>query len=117
MGLLGAIRIWKVGALLAVGALAVITGFMLHGTPSHITYAYGVEADTSSMHPVDYAILGLRLVGGLVLILGVLAAIAYARGEMNLPDEAPPHSRVHDDRFQELGGGSDRQRDGYIPPF
>ncbi len=106
-----------VAVLLGVGLAAVIVGFRLHPTPEQVRYVHGIQVHTTPIHGVDYLILGLRLVGGFLLVVGVLAAIAYARGEMETPDEAVPHVRVHDDRFQELGGGSDRQRDGYIPPF
>jgi hypothetical protein len=111
-----AIRIWKVGLLLAIGSIALVVSFLLHGTPSHVTYAAGIKADTSPMHTVDWAILGLRLIGGLLFVLGALAAIAYARGEMGVPKEAVPHSKGHDDFRMDIPK-PERQRDNYIPPF
>jgi len=89
----------KVLALLLLGGAAFVASFVISGTPEHtVQVGRGTFITTANTHPIDVVLFVCRVGGGLTFIIGVLALIAYSRGEMDLPAEAvAPESHTMDD--------------------
>jgi formate hydrogenlyase subunit 3/multisubunit Na+/H+ antiporter MnhD subunit len=102
MRYLRGLRAPKVLAAILLGGAAFVASFLIAGTPEHSigSGGGGTQVMMTNTHPIDVILFVFRVGGGLALIIGVLALIAYARGEMDTPAEAvPPGAHTTDDRL------------------
>lgn len=105
MRFVSAFRRPRIVALVGLGALAVLVSFMLPETNDQVAYVNGIRIVSHQTHPVDVLGVALRAGGALALILGLLGAIGYARGEMDAPTEAvPPGPQVRREAESPRGG-------------